>query len=120
MERSTTLLGVRWRTSAAAAAAPSFPVPGGERYATSRLRPQARRPLLAFSFSVQVAVVAPTHPARAAYAQRSTTTLQRVFRDHFNSFAQQYESRYAKELGNFRIERISSVATRFIACGDYP
>jgi hypothetical protein len=30
-----------------------------------------------------------------------------------------YDSRYAKDLGNFRIERISRVATRFLTCGDY-
>jgi hypothetical protein len=42
-----------------------------------------------------------------------------VFRDHFASFAAYYDARYAKELGNFRIERISRVATRFLACGDY-
>jgi len=45
--------------------------------------------------------------------------LQRVFRDHFASFAADYDARYAKELGNFRIERISRVATRFLTCGDY-
>jgi hypothetical protein len=42
-----------------------------------------------------------------------------VFRDHFSSFAAQYETRYAKELGNFRVERIARVATRFLTCGDY-
>jgi hypothetical protein len=56
---------------------------------------------------------------RAVYAQRGTNTLQHVFRDHFASFAADYDVRYAKELGNFRIERISRVATRFLACGDY-
>jgi len=35
-------------------------------------------------------------------------------------FAADYDSRYAKDLGNFRIERISRVATRFLTCGDYP
>jgi hypothetical protein len=30
-----------------------------------------------------------------------------------------YESRYAKDLGNFRLERISRVAIRFLTCGDY-
>jgi hypothetical protein len=67
---------------------------------------------------VQVTLAAP-HSARAAYAQRSTNTLQRLFRDQFPAFAGQYDSRYAKELGSFRIQRISSVATRFLACGDY-
>ncbi len=67
---------------------------------------------------MQVTVAAP-HRARAAYAQRSTNTLQRLFRDRFPAFAQQYDERYAKELGNFRLQRISSVAPRFLACGDY-
>jgi hypothetical protein len=43
-----------------------------------------------------------------------------VFRDHVASFAADYDARYAKKLGNFRIERISRVATRFLTCGDYP
>jgi hypothetical protein len=30
-----------------------------------------------------------------------------------------YDARYAKELGNFRIETITRVATRFLTCGDY-
>lgn len=30
------------------------------------------------------------------------------------------DAHYAKELGNFRIKRITSVATRFLSCGDYP
>jgi hypothetical protein len=37
-----------------------------------------------------------------------------VLRDHFARFAAVYDSRYAKDLGNFRIERISRVATRFL------
>jgi len=59
-------------------------------------------------------------PAPLAYAQRGTNILQHVFRDHFARFAADYEPRYAKELGNFRLERISRVATRFLSCGDYP
>jgi len=58
-------------------------------------------------------------PAPLAYAQRGTNTLQHLFRDHFGRFAAEYDSRYAKELGNFRMERISRVATRFLTCGDY-
>jgi hypothetical protein len=59
-------------------------------------------------------------PVPLAYAQRGTNVLQHVFRDHFGRFAAEYDSRYAKELGNFRLERISRVATRFVTCGDYP
>jgi hypothetical protein len=42
-----------------------------------------------------------------------------VLRDHFGRFAAEYDSRYAKDLGNFRLERISRVTTRFLTCGDY-
>jgi hypothetical protein len=52
----------------------------------------------------------PSVSPRAVYAQRGTNTLQRVFRDHFASFASEYDAHYAKELGNSRIERISRVA----------
>jgi hypothetical protein len=66
------------------------------------------------------AAATPSVSPRAASTQRGTNTLQRVFRHHFASFAAQYDARYAKELGNLRIERISRVATRFFACGEYP
>jgi hypothetical protein len=70
----------------------------------------------------------PSVSPRTAYAQRGTNTLQHVLRDHLSSFAADYDARYAKKLGNFRIERISravqypaqGAATRFLACGDYP
>jgi hypothetical protein len=45
---------------------------------------------------------------------------RRRFFGRLPSFASEYDARYAKELGDFRIERISRMATRFIACGDYP
>ncbi len=61
---------------------------------------------------------APSSAPRLAYLQRGTSTIQHVFRDHFGRFAAEY-SYYAKELGNFRLERISRVAIRFLACGDY-
>lgn len=66
------------------------------------------------------AAATPSVSPRAAYAQRGITTLQHIFRDHFGHFAADYDSRYAKDLGNFRIERITRVATRFLTCGDYP
>jgi hypothetical protein len=64
-----------------------------------------------------VAVAA--RPAPLAYGQHGTNILQHVFRDHFGPFVAEYDSRYAKEMGNFRLERISRVATRFLTCGDY-
>ncbi len=65
-------------------------------------------------------VSAAADPTPLAYVQRGTNILQHVFRDHFARFAVQYDSCYAKELGNFRLERISRVATRFLTCGYYP
>ena len=53
-------------------------------------------------------------PAPPAYAQRGTNTPQHAFRDHFGRFRAEHDSRSARELGNFRIERISRVATRFL------
>jgi hypothetical protein len=41
-----------------------------------------------------------------------------VIRDHFGRFAADYDSHYAKELGNLRMERIARVAKRFLSCGD--
>jgi hypothetical protein len=39
-----------------------------------------------------------------------------VFRHHFARFAAEYDSHYAKDFGNFRLETISRVATRFLTC----
>jgi hypothetical protein len=58
-------------------------------------------------------------PAPLACAPRRTNVLQHLFRDYFGRFAAEYDSRYAKELDNFRLERICRVATRFLTCGDY-
>ena len=43
----------------------------------------------------------------AAYTPRGPNTLTRIFHDHFNAFAQSYDSLYAKDYGRFRLERIS-------------
>ena len=59
-------------------------------------------------------MLTPPKPTHLAYAQRGTNTLQHLLR-----FAADYDSRYAKELGNFRMERIDQVVARFLACGDY-
>jgi hypothetical protein len=53
------------------------------------------------------AAATPSVSARATYAQRGTNTLQHVFRDHFEHFVAEYDVRYAKDLGTFRLERIS-------------
>jgi hypothetical protein len=67
---------------------------------------------------VQATAASPISP-RAVYAQRGTNILQHVFKDHFTCFAADYDARFAKELGYFRIERISRAAIRFLTCGDY-
>jgi hypothetical protein len=57
--------------------------------------------------------------AKKLYAQRSTNTLQLVFRHHFPEFAELYDQRYAKDFGLFRLPRITPVAQKFLCCGDY-
>ena len=42
-----------------------------------------------------------------------------LFKKHFQSIAEQYESIYAVIYGRFRIERITEVVGKFILCGDY-
>jgi hypothetical protein len=54
------------------------------------------------------------------YRQRGTNSLQRLFRSHFPELVARYEPEFAKQLGKFRLERISKAAERFLACGDYP
>jgi len=53
------------------------------------------------------------------YRQRGTSSLQRLFRTHFLDLHARYEADFAKRLGRFRLERISSAVRRFMDCGDY-
>ena len=53
------------------------------------------------------------------YRLRGTSSLQRLFRAHFPELLARYESEFAKQLGKFRLERISKAVERFLACGDY-
>jgi hypothetical protein len=53
------------------------------------------------------------------YRQRGTSSLQRLFRAHFRDLHARYEADFAKRLGRFRLERISSAVERFLDCGDY-
>ena len=53
------------------------------------------------------------------YRQRGTSSLQRLFRAHFPDLHAHYEADFAKRLGRFRLERISSAVQRFLDCGDY-
>jgi hypothetical protein len=54
------------------------------------------------------------------YRQRGTSSLQRLFRAHFPELVARYDAEFAKQLGRFRLERISKAVERFLACGDYP
>lgn len=54
-----------------------------------------------------------------AYIPRGTNVLQCIFKDHFEKFQEQYEDTFAKEYGNYRIDRITAVVEEFIKCGDY-
>jgi len=53
------------------------------------------------------------------YTQRGTNTIQLIFKEHFAEFAENYDEKYAKTYGRFRIERITEVVDNFIGCGDY-
>ena len=53
------------------------------------------------------------------YRQRGTSSLQKLFRAHFPDLHARYEADFAKRLGRFRLERISSAVERFLDCGDY-
>jgi hypothetical protein len=53
------------------------------------------------------------------YQPREINVLQRLFKEHFQSLADQYEDKHAMIYGRFRIERITEVVEKFILCGDY-
>jgi len=53
------------------------------------------------------------------YQPRGINILQLLFKEHFQSFANQYEAKHAIIYGRFRIERITEVVEKFILCGDY-
>jgi len=56
---------------------------------------------------------------KAVYLPRGINAVQLLFKKHFQSFADQYENKYAVIYGRFRIERITEVVEKFIRCGDY-
>ena len=62
---------------------------------------------LSFSLDVRAVTDSATQ-SQAAYVQRGVNTLQQVIRDHFARFAAEYDSRYAKDLGNFRLVRLAN------------
>jgi hypothetical protein len=58
------------------------------------------------------------HP-RVTYRQRGVSSLQRLFRTHFQDFAASYDAHYARRLGRSRLPRITRAVERFLQCGDY-
>jgi hypothetical protein len=59
------------------------------------------------------------HRTTRVYRPRGINVLQRLFKEHFQSFADQYEVKHAMIYGRFRIERITEVVEKFVLCGDY-
>jgi hypothetical protein len=53
------------------------------------------------------------------YQPRGINAIQRLFKEHFQSFADQYEAKHAIIYGRFRIKRIAEVVEQFVLCGDY-
>ena len=53
------------------------------------------------------------------YIPRGQNVLQKKFKDHFENFKEQYDEKYAKTYGNYRIDRITEVVEEFLKCGDY-
>lgn len=53
------------------------------------------------------------------YIPRGQNVLQRIFKEHFEDFRELYDDKYAKNYGNFRLDRITEVVDEFIKCGDY-
>ena len=43
------------------------------------------------------------------YIPRGQNVLQKIFKDHFENFKEQYDEKYAKMYGNYRIDRITEV-----------
>jgi hypothetical protein len=69
------------------------------------------------SWSGQLALSLDATPP-GTYRQRGTSSLQRLFRAHFPELVVRYDSDFARQLGKFRLERVSNAVERFLACGD--
>ena len=53
------------------------------------------------------------------YIPRGQNILQQIFKDHFDNFKEQYDEKYAKSYGNYRIDRITEVVEEFLKCGNF-
>ena len=55
----------------------------------------------------------------SSYISRGQNVLQTIFKKHFNDFKEQYDEKYAKTYGNYRLPRITEACEEFVKCGDY-
>jgi len=60
-----------------------------------------------------------TKSQKDTYVPRAANELRTIFERHFDQFCEQYEERFAKKYGMYRLERLQDVGTRFRLCGDY-
>ena len=50
---------------------------------------------------------------------RGRTVLHKILDNHFTSFVENYEEKYAEECGKYSLERITSVVEEYLKCGDF-
>ncbi len=60
-----------------------------------------------------------TPAASDTYIQKGTNVLNTIIKKHFEQFSLNYEEKYGKRYGSFRLERISKFAENYKSCGDY-
>ena len=53
------------------------------------------------------------------YIPRGRTVLHAILENHFYSFVDDYDSKYAEECGKYSLDRITSVVKEYLKCGDY-
>ena len=53
------------------------------------------------------------------YVPRGTNVLQPIFKKHFTDFTENYDEKYSKAYGKYRLDRITEVVKEFLKCGDY-
>ncbi len=53
------------------------------------------------------------------YIPREQNVIQRVLKDHFPDFEENYDDHYANEYGKYRIIRIKEAVEKFLECGGY-
>ena len=53
------------------------------------------------------------------YIPRGQNVLQDIFKDHFDMFQANYDEKYSKTYGKYRLDRITEVVEKFLKCGNY-